>query len=577
MIKKLLGSVREYKRESILAPLTVAAEVVLEVLIPRLMANLIDNGIDVGNMNYIIKIGLVLVGACAFALVLGALSGHFAACAAAGFSKNLRKDMYYAVQDFSFSNIDRFSTASLVTRLTTDVTNLQNSYQMIIRVAVRSPLMLLFSMIMVFSVNRRMSLIFLCVVPVLAIGLYFIMSGAHPIFTRVFKTYDTLNTVVQENLRGIRVVKTYVREDHEIKKFGEVSNTIYKDFSKAEGLVAFNMPLMQASVYTCLLLISWVGARLIVGGSMTTGDLVSIISYAMQILMALMFFSMTIVMITISRASAQRIVEVLEERSDIVNPEHPIYEVRDGSIDFRGVSFNYAKEARENCLRDIELHIKGGETVGIIGGTGAGKTTLVQLIPRLYDVTLGAVCVGGADVRQYDIETLRDAVAMVLQKNELFSGTIKENLRWGNPNATDAEMEHACRLAQADGFIKAFPDGYDTYVEQGGTNVSGGQRQRLCIARALLKKPKILIFDDSTSAVDTATDAAIRQALLHEIPDTTKIIIAQRVLSVQDADMIVVLDNGRINAVGTHAQLLAGNTIYQEVYHSQMKGGDFDA
>lgn len=576
MVKRLLGSVREYKRDSLLAPLYVSLEVALEAVIPYLMARLIDRGIDAGNMGNILKVGGVLICTCLVSLALGALSGHFAASAAAGFAKNLRRDIYYAVQDYSFSNIDRFSTASLVTRLTTDVTNVQNAYQMIIRVAVRSPMMIAFSLFMALGINRRIAIIFLAMIPFLAGGLYCIITHAYPIFQRVFKTYDKLNRVVQENLRGIRVVKAYVREAHEIEKFDEVSGAIYGDFSKAERLAGYTMPLMQFSLYGALLAASWMGARLIIGGSLTTGELMSVISYAMQILISLMMLSMTIVMIIISRASAERITEALEERSDITDPPRPLARVADGSIDFAGVSFSYTKDAREKCLRDIELHIPSGSTVGIIGGTGAGKSTLVQLIPRLYDVTEGAVKVGGRDVRAYGLAALRQAVGMVLQKNVLFSGTIRENLRWGNPGATEEEMVHACRLAQADGFIRAFSDGYDTHIEQGGANVSGGQRQRLCIARALLKKPKVLILDDSTSAVDTATDAAIRRAFLDELPDTTKLIIAQRAASVQDADMIVVMENGRIDGVGTHGELLTSNTIYQEVYYSQTRGGDFD-
>lgn len=578
MIKKLLQSVREFKKDSLFAPLFVSLEVVMETVIPLLMARLIDQGIDAGNMQSILRIGGVLVSTCLVSLAFGVLSGHFAASAASGFARNLRKDMYYAVQEYSFSNIDRFSTASLVTRLTTDVTNIQNAYQMIIRVAVRSPLMLTFSLVMALGINRHIALIFLAMIPVLAVGLYFILTRAHPIFERVFKTYDKLNNVVQENLRGIRVVKAYVRERHETEKFDEVSKKIYADFSRAERLLNYAMPLMQLALYGGMLAASWMGAQFIVGGSLTTGGLMSVMTYAIQILMSLMMLSMIIVMLAISRASAERVVEVLEEKSDILSPaalggKGPA----DGSIRFENVSFSYAKDAREMCLRDIDLTIPSGKTVGILGGTGAGKTTLVQLIPRLYDAAKGTVKVGGRDVREYDLEALRGAVGMVLQKNVLFSGTIRENLRWGNPAATDAELEWACKLAQADGFIRSFPEGYDTHIEQGGSNVSGGQRQRLCIARALLKKPKILILDDSTSAVDTATDAAIRRAFLTEIPDTTKLIIAQRVASVQDADMIVVMDNGRVNGVGTHAELLASNTIYQEVYHSQMKGGDFDA
>ena len=573
MIKRLAGCIRQYKKDSILTPLYVTMEVVLEVVIPLLMASLIDLGIDGGNMSYIIKMGIALVVAAIISLLFGALSGRSAAIASAGFAKNLRHDMFYNVQGFSFSNIDKFSTASIVTRLTTDITNIQNAYQMIIRVAVRCPVMLVFSLIMAFSINPELSLIFLCCIPVLGVGLYLIMSRAHPIFERVFKIYDKLNNVVQENLRGIRVVKSFVREDYEKEKFDAISEDIYNDFSKAEKILSFNMPLMQFCIYACMLLISWFGARLIVGSSMTTGQLMSLITYTMQILMSLMMLSMVFVMITISRASAERVVEILDEKSDLHNSENPVYEVKNGDIKFDNVEFSYKKGTGKPCLKNINLTIRSGETVGIIGGTGSSKSSLVQLIPRLYDVTKGSVSVGGVDVREYDIETLRNEVAMVLQKNVLFSGTIKENLRWGNENATDEELVHACRLAQADDFIRQFPDGYDTYIEQGGTNVSGGQKQRLCIARALLKKPKILILDDSTSAVDTKTDALIRKAMRTEIPGTTKIIIAQRVSSVENADKIIVLDEGEINAIGTHDELLKTNEIYREVYTSQQKGG----
>ncbi len=576
MIRKLAGCVREYKRASILTPIFVTMEVVMEVIIPLLMARLIDLGIDQGDMAMIVRLGLALVLSTMVSLAFGALSGKYAAAASAGFAKNLRKDMYERVQDFSFSNIDRFSTSSIVTRLTTDVTNVQNAFQMIIRVAVRAPIMLVFSLGMAFSVNPSLSLIFLAAIPVLGLGLYLVASRAHPIFERVFKTYDRLNTVVQENLRGIRVVKSYVREDHERAKFGGVSESIYQDFSRAEKLLALNSPLMQFSMYACMLLISWFGARLIVGSSMTTGELMSLISYATQILSSLMMLSMVFVMITISRASAERIVEILEEKSDLKDSEQPVGPIKDGSIVFRDVSFGYQGKNGQLCLEHINLAIPAGSTVGIIGGTGSAKTTLVQLIPRLYDATCGSVFVGGEDVRRYELHTLRNAVSMVLQKNELFSGTIKENLRWGREDATDEELVEACRVAQADEFIQGFPEGYDTYIEQGGANVSGGQKQRLCIARALLKRPKILILDDSTSAVDTATDAKIRQAFREQLPDTTKLIIAQRISSIQDADLILVMDGGRILEMGNHEELMERSEVYREVYTSQMKGGDED-
>lgn len=573
MIRKLMQSIREFKLFSLLSPLFVVLEVIMEVVIPILMAKLIDDGIDgSGGMDAVMHYGWILLVCCVLSLIFGALAGHFAAFASAGFARNLRHDMFYRVQGYSFSNIDKFSAASLVTRMTTDVTNVQNAYQMLIRVALRSPVMLIFSMAMAFHLSAKLALIYLAAIPVLGVGLYFIMTRVHPIFERVFKTYDKLNNVTQENLHGIRVVKSFVREDHEIQKFSGISENIYQDFSRAEKRLAFNMPLMQFCMYACLILVSWFGARMIVSRTLTTGELMSLMTYAIQILSSLMMLSMVFVMITISRASCERIVEVLDEESDITSPADAVTAVPDGSVDFNHVSFSYSKREDKCCLEDVDLHILAGMTVGILGGTGSAKSSLVQLIPRLYDATVGTVQVGGIDVRRYDVETLRQEVAMVLQKNVLFSGTIKENLRWGDPDATDEEMERVCRLAHADEFIQTFPEGYDTYIEQGGSNVSGGQKQRLCIARALLKKPKILILDDSTSAVDTHTDACIRQALRDEIPDTTKFIIAQRVTSLMDADQIIVLDEGRIDGIGTHEELLKNNAIYREVYESQQKG-----
>jgi len=574
MFKRFARCVREYRKPTILTPVFVSFEVILDVVIPLLMAGLIDLGITAGNMTMILKYGVLLVVSCGVSLMFGALSGKNAAYASAGFAHNVRRDMYENVQRFSFFNIDKFSTASLVTRLTTDVTNVQNAFQVIIRIAVRSPLMLVFALIMAFKVNPRLALVFLGAIPVLGFGLYLIISHAHPIFERVFRTYDKLNKVVQENLRGIRVVKSFVREDYEVDKFEKVSTRIFEDFSHAEKILAFNSPLMQATMYASILLVAWFGAQMIVGGSMTTGELISLTSYAMQILMSLMMLSMIFVMVTISRASAERIVEVLNEKTDITDAASPVTAVKDGSLRFRHVGFSYKKDPDHLCLADIDLTIPSGSVVGILGETGSGKSSLVQLIPRLYDVTEGSVEVGGVDVRRYDLTTLRDAVAMVLQKNELFTGTIKENLRWGNEEATDEELVHACKLSQADEFITQFPDGYDTLIEQGGANVSGGQKQRLCIARALLKKPKILILDDSTSAVDTATDALIRKAFREEIPHTTKLIIAQRVASVQDADLIVVMEGGRVADCGTHEELMQRSEIYREVYESQTRGGE---
>ena len=575
MVKRLLKSVREFKKDALLTPFFVVLEVVMEVIIPLVMALLIDKGIDGQDMAAIWKYGIILVLCAMLALVFGAAAGTFAARASTGFARNLRHDMYYNVQNFSFSNIDKFSTGSIVTRLTTDVTNVQNAFQMCTRIAVRCPVMLVFALFMAMKINSRMALVFLAVLPILAIGMGILMKVVGPVFERAFKIYDRMNTVVQENVRGIRVVKTYVREDHETEKFEDVSGMLYRTFSKAQKTMAGVMPLMQFCMYACMLLISWFGARLIVGGSMTTGELTSMFSYAMQILMSLMMVAMVFVMITMAKASAERVAEILDEQPDLHNPANPIHEVKDGAIEFDDVSFSYKGDERKLALKNVNLHIKAGQTVGILGGTGSAKSTLVQLIPRLYDTTHGTVKVGGVDVRDYDIEALRDQVAMVLQKNVLFSGTIKENLRWGDENASDEELERVCRLAQADEFIQQMPDKYDTHIEQGGSNVSGGQKQRLCIARALLKKPKILILDDSTSAVDTKTDALIRKAFAEEIPDTTKIIIAQRVSSVQDADQIVILDGGTVQAIGTHDELLAENRIYQEIYNQQnRKGGE---
>lgn len=581
MVAKLLKSVREYKKDSILTPLFVTFEVILEVFIPYLMANLIDFGIDKGDMNYILKTGLILLLSAILSLTFGVVAGNKAAVASNGFAKNLRKDMYYNVQNFSFTNIDKFSTASIITRLTTDVSRVSMAYQMIIRMVVRSPAMLIFSLIMSFGIDVKLSLLFLAAIPVLLVGLLFIVKKAFPLFGKVFKIYDKLNRVVQENLRGIRVVKSFVRGENEEEKFKEISNDIYEGFSKAEKTVAFNMPLMQIAMYAVMLLLSWFGARAVVlsGANpdlgLSTGELMGLFTYAMQILSSLMFVSMIFVMLTMSKASGERIVEILNEKSDIVNPENPVTEVKNGEISFENVSFSYGKN-NQPALKDATFKINSGEMIGILGSTGSGKSTLVQLIPRLYDVTEGKVSVGGVDVRDYDMNTLRSAVSMVLQKNVLFAGTLKENLRWGNADATDEELIKASKLAQADDFINTFPEKYDTMIEQGGTNLSGGQKQRVCIARAILSKPKILILDDSTSAVDVKTDVLIRKALKKEIPDTTKIIIAQRISSIQDADKIIVMDDGKISAIGKHEELLSNNEIYKEVYESQIKGGNGD-
>lgn len=576
MLKTLLNELKEYKKDSLKSPLYMAGEVAMEIIMPLLMAAIIDKGVENENIKMVLFIGILMLVIASLSLTFGALSGKYAASASAGFAKNLRKAMFDNIQEFSFSNIDKFSTAGLITRLTTDVTNVQNAYQMIIRMCVRAPFMLIGAMAMAISISPKLSCVFLGAIVFLSLVLFFIMKTVHPIFTNVFKKYDDLNSSVQENVNAIRVVKAYVREDYEIKKFHKASSNVYKLFVKAEKVLILNMPAMQFAMYTCILLISWLGAKMIVSNELTTGELMSFFTYIINILISLMMISMMFVMITMSKASAERIVEVIKEESDIANPENPIKEIKDGSIEFDNVNFAYKKESKNYVLSNVNLKINSGETIGILGGTGSAKSSLVQLIPRLYDVSTGSVKVSGIDVREYDLESLRDEVAMVLQKNVLFSGTIKENLRWGNENATDEELIRACQLAQADEFIKKFPDGYDTYIEQGGSNVSGGQKQRLCIARALLKKPKILILDDSTSAVDTKTDSLIRKAFKDEIPDTTKIIIAQRVSSIQDADKIIVLDEGIINGIGTHEELLINSDIYRDVYQSQMKGADKD-
>ena len=580
MIKRLLRCVREYKWAAILSPLCMVGEVAMEVLIPYVMATLYDHGISAQNMEVVISHSVILVLLALASLSFGVASATFAAKAATGFARNLRHDMFYRVQRFSFGNIDKFSSSSIVTRLTSDVANLQMTFQMMIRMAIRCPMMLILSLSLAMSISWKLSLVYCVALPILILALVCLVPMVFKIFDLVFKTYDKLNNVVQENIHGIRVVKSFVREDKEVEKFTGISGSIYRNFCKAEKIMALNGPIMQLCVYGCMIAISWFGAHMVVASGnnealgLTTGQLSTMFTYTTQILSSLMMLSMVFVMLTMSRSPMKRCCEILAEEPDLVSPENAVTAVPDGSIDFENVSFRYSATAQHRALKEVDLHIPAGATVGILGGTGSSKTTLVQLIPRLYDVSQGVVKVGGVDVRDYDLDTLRDEVAMVLQKNVLFSGSIKENLRWGNPDATEEEMIHACRLACAHDFITSFPDGYDTHIEQGGTNVSGGQKQRLCIARALLKKPKILILDDSTSAVDTRTDSMIRQAFREEIPGTTKLIIAQRISSVQDADMIIVLENGMISDVGTHRQLLERSTIYQEVYYSQQKGGE---
>ena len=580
MIKRLARCIREYKWAAMLSPLCMVGEVAMEVMIPLVMATLYDKGITQQNMEVVIRQSVLLIILAVCSLTFGVASATFASKAGTGFAKNLRHDMFYRVQNFSFSNIDKFSTASIVTRLTSDVANLQMSFQMMIRMAVRSPMMLILAMFSAMRISVKLSLVFCAALPVLIVALACLVPVVFRIFDRVFKTYDKLNNVVQENIHGIRVVKSFVREDREIEKFTGISGSIYKDFCTAERILALNSPIMQLCVYGCMLAISWLGAHMVVASGnnaalgLTTGQLSSMFTYVTQILSSLMMFSVVFVMLTMSRSPLKRCCEILSEEPNLVSPQDPVTEVPDGSIEFEDVSFRYSETAQHRALKEVTLSIPSGATVGILGGTGSSKSTLVQLIPRLYDVSMGTLKVGGIDVRRYDLQTLRDNVAMVLQKNVLFSGTIRENLRWGNPDATDEELIHACKLSCAHEFIMAFPEGYDHKIEQGGTNVSGGQKQRLCIARALLKKPKILILDDSTSAVDTRTDAMIRQAFREEIPGTTKLIIAQRISSVQDADMIIIMENGMVDAVGTHEELLKTSTIYQEVYYSQQKGGD---
>lgn len=578
-IKRLAKCIREYKTQSILSPLFIALEVIIEVMIPFTTAKLIDNIENQCEIAIIAKYGGILVLLAVLSLICGALSGHFCAVASSGFAKNLRHDLFYAVQNYSFANIDKISTSSLVTRLTTDVTNVQNSFMMIIRTALRSPMMLVFSVIMTVRISPKLTLIFLTCIPFLIVGVTVMMKTVLPLFRRIFKKYDALNNSVQENVGGIRAVKSFVRENYEKEKFTKASNEVRDNFVKADKMLALSSPLVQMAIYVVMLLICYVGAKLIISSGateLTVGGLSSVMTYGMQVLMSLMMFTMTFVMISMSMAAASRIVEVIDEVPTIRNPENPVMQVKDGSVKFENVNFAYDSNPNINTLENINIEIASGETVGIIGSTGSGKTSLIQLISRLYDASSGVVSVGGTDVRDYDLTTLRDSVSVVLQKNVLFSGTVRENLCWGNKEATDEEIRHACILAQADEFVSSMPDGYDTFIERGGTNVSGGQKQRLCIARALLKKPKILILDDSTSAVDTKTDALIRKAFREEIPDTTKIIIAQRVSSVQDADKIIVIDNGRINGIGTHDELLESNEIYREVFESQTRAGDFD-
>ena len=577
MLKTLASQIKEYKKASITTPIFMILEVIMETIIPLMMASIIDDGVSVGNAGHIYKMGALMLAAACFSLFSGFMGGKYGAKASTGFARNLRKAMYENIQTFSFSNIDKFSTAGLVTRLTTDVTNIQNAYQMVLRMCMRAPFSLICAMVMSFAVNTRIATIYLIAVLVLGVILGVLITRTTKYFRSIFQKYDDLNESVQENVSAIRVVKAYVREDHEKEKFTKASGNVYKLFTKAEAMICLNMPIMQFTVYTCILVISWMGAHMIVSNTLTTGDLSMLLTYCMNILMNLMMLSMIFVMVTMSVASARRVAEVLNEKPDITNPENPVMEVADGSIEFRHVDFSYKKDAKEPVLKDINLKIRSGETIGILGGTGSGKSSLVSLLSRLYDVTKGSVLVGGRDVREYDIDVIRNQVAVVLQNNVLFSGTILDNLRWGDKEATKEECMHACDLACASEFIEKLPKGYDTYIEQGGTNVSGGQKQRLCIARALLKKPKVLILDDSTSAVDTSTDARIRKAFAEEIPGTTKLIIAQRVSSIQNADHIIMLENGEINGFGTHEELLENNEIYRDVYESQTSGnGDFD-